>query len=68
MFYHLFFPINFICLFVDGWMARDVRYVVFKGYRPGVYERICSLVVTKTTSHESKWFSYVAIVVFFMLR
>ena len=32
------FPINFTCLFVGGWMARDVGYVVFKGYRPGVYE------------------------------
>ena len=98
-------------------MARDVGYVVFKGYRPGVYEswneceaqingfdgsfvksynslseaykvyalypprwnkeRVCSPVVTKTISHESKLFPYligslmgavVAIVFFLMLR
>ena len=32
------FPINFTCLFVGGWMAWDIGYVVFKGHSPGVYE------------------------------
>ena len=32
------FPINFTYLFVGGWMARDVGYVVFKSHSLGAYE------------------------------
>ena len=64
--------------FVKSYNSLSEAYKVYALYPPRWNkERVCNLVVTKTISHENKWFPYVigslmgvvvAIVVVFMLR